>query len=336
MSNQRYPITNLSSWNNQTITHRHHQCHEPIASEDCRDCKISRNTRCFNCDTTTTPLWRRDDDGNTICNACGLYYKLHGMHRPLSMKRSVIHRRKRVQAARHYHNPPTSTIEQRRMSSYSLGYYCSEEENESVTSHQQQRRGSAITYTSPNSPVLDSSQEQPCRRPSLPHQLSPIQQESNRNHVTLSTSSLATVRTPTHTESLPNLRSFMQSLVNENQNHSSNAQEEPSDIQNLMRGTTSTSNTTSAALTSMLLLEPTKFFQALSVRRSELQNEIDSINKVLSEISAAVNENETLDQQRNYCENNTPITHTAAADELPSRRTSEDFLLKSIRANVSP
>ncbi|KAI8371913.1 hypothetical protein BD560DRAFT_295018, partial [Blakeslea trispora] len=50
---------------------------------------------CLNCDTTTTSLWRRDDDGDTICNACWLYYKLRNVHRPLSMKRNIIHRRKR-------------------------------------------------------------------------------------------------------------------------------------------------------------------------------------------------------------------------------------------------
>ncbi|PVU85732.1 hypothetical protein BB559_006843 [Furculomyces boomerangus] len=56
----------------------------------------NEKTVCFNCKTDYTPLWRRDDGNNTICNACGLYYKLHGHHRPVSMKRSVIKRRTRI------------------------------------------------------------------------------------------------------------------------------------------------------------------------------------------------------------------------------------------------
>lgn len=34
---------------------------------------------CANCSTTTTTLWRRNNEGEPVCNACGLYYKLHGV-----------------------------------------------------------------------------------------------------------------------------------------------------------------------------------------------------------------------------------------------------------------
>ena len=48
---------------------------------------------CNNCGTTKTPLWRKDPDGNTLCNACGLFLKLHGTMRPLSLKTDVIKKR---------------------------------------------------------------------------------------------------------------------------------------------------------------------------------------------------------------------------------------------------
>ncbi|KAI8884993.1 hypothetical protein K501DRAFT_284564 [Backusella circina FSU 941] len=54
--------------------------------------------RCSNCDTTTTPLWRRDPYQNPLCNACGLFYKLHGVQRPLCLKTNVIKKRNRSRA----------------------------------------------------------------------------------------------------------------------------------------------------------------------------------------------------------------------------------------------
>jgi hypothetical protein len=51
--------------------------------------------RCTNCATTTTPLWRRNPEGQPLCNACGLFLKLHGVVRPLSLKTDVIKKRNR-------------------------------------------------------------------------------------------------------------------------------------------------------------------------------------------------------------------------------------------------
>lgn len=36
-------------------------------------------TSCANCKTATTTLWRRNQAGEPVCNACGLYYKLHNV-----------------------------------------------------------------------------------------------------------------------------------------------------------------------------------------------------------------------------------------------------------------
>ncbi|KAJ7575641.1 hypothetical protein C8J56DRAFT_1063242 [Mycena floridula] len=58
--------------------------------------------QCYNCHTTTTPLWRKDDAGKTVCNACGLYYKLHGSARPISMKSDVkVRKRSRHETPRY-------------------------------------------------------------------------------------------------------------------------------------------------------------------------------------------------------------------------------------------
>ncbi|XP_063792164.1 erythroid transcription factor [Pseudophryne corroboree] len=52
-------------------------------------------TQCSNCHTSTTTLWRRNVNGDPVCNACGLYYKLHNVNRPLAMKKDGIQTRNR-------------------------------------------------------------------------------------------------------------------------------------------------------------------------------------------------------------------------------------------------
>jgi len=50
---------------------------------------------CTNCGTKTTTIWRRNAEGDMVCNACGLYFKLHGVNRPVTMRRDTIHTRRR-------------------------------------------------------------------------------------------------------------------------------------------------------------------------------------------------------------------------------------------------
>ncbi|KAJ1342620.1 hypothetical protein BSLG_002718 [Batrachochytrium salamandrivorans] len=52
--------------------------------------------KCINCLTQRTPLWRRDANNNSLCNACGLYFKLHKTKRPLSLKSDSIKKRTRA------------------------------------------------------------------------------------------------------------------------------------------------------------------------------------------------------------------------------------------------
>lgn len=48
---------------------------------------------CTNCHTVTTPLWRKTNQGDVLCNACGLFYKLHGILRPLNALSSANNKR---------------------------------------------------------------------------------------------------------------------------------------------------------------------------------------------------------------------------------------------------
>ncbi|KAI4162507.1 MAG: hypothetical protein LQ342_003922 [Letrouitia transgressa] len=65
---------------------------------------------CQNCTTSTTPLWRRDEIGSVLCNACGLFLKLHGTPRPISLKTDVIKSRNRVKSTAHPQKRKASSL----------------------------------------------------------------------------------------------------------------------------------------------------------------------------------------------------------------------------------
>ena len=57
------------------------------------DVSSKQTLLCTNCHTVTTPLWRKTNEGNVLCNACGLFYKLHGILRPLNALSTMSQKR---------------------------------------------------------------------------------------------------------------------------------------------------------------------------------------------------------------------------------------------------
>ncbi|KAK0207137.1 hypothetical protein DFS33DRAFT_646646 [Desarmillaria ectypa] len=52
--------------------------------------KDATGPECSHCHTRNTSVWRRSKTGEQLCNACGVYLRLRGKDRPLSLKRNKI------------------------------------------------------------------------------------------------------------------------------------------------------------------------------------------------------------------------------------------------------
>ncbi|XP_061430306.1 box A-binding factor-like [Lethenteron reissneri] len=78
------------------LYHKTNGQNRPLIKPKRRPASSSRpSTTCANCQTATTTLWRRNGSGEPVCNACGLYFKLHNVNRPIAMKKEAIQTRNR-------------------------------------------------------------------------------------------------------------------------------------------------------------------------------------------------------------------------------------------------
>ncbi|XP_031623196.1 putative uncharacterized protein DDB_G0286901 [Contarinia nasturtii] len=89
MNESKMDLSNAKVWANNVETKPKSAPIENNQSPNQKDMS------CTNCGTLTTTIWRRNVRGEMVCNACGLYFKLHGVNRPHSMRRDTIHTRRR-------------------------------------------------------------------------------------------------------------------------------------------------------------------------------------------------------------------------------------------------
>ncbi|CAG8535697.1 761_t:CDS:2 [Ambispora gerdemannii] len=82
-----------------------HENQEESADQQSESSSNENPIRCVNCAQTQTPLWRKNEKGQPICNACGLYAKLHNRDRPVAMRKAKIQRRRRDWGANNGSNP---------------------------------------------------------------------------------------------------------------------------------------------------------------------------------------------------------------------------------------
>ncbi|KAK0398292.1 hypothetical protein QR680_002516 [Steinernema hermaphroditum] len=79
--------------NSEECSIKEEQKDSALEEDDTVKSSTSSESRCSNCMTTKTTAWRRDSNGKLVCNACGLYFRLHRTNRPVHMRKDFIQQR---------------------------------------------------------------------------------------------------------------------------------------------------------------------------------------------------------------------------------------------------
>lgn len=94
-SNLYKSMSNTVNHNENYYENNENDINYPIEKNNYNTVYNNNDPICAHCDATETSLWRRLD-GNTVCNACGLYFKMHGVRRPKTLKKYAIKKRRRT------------------------------------------------------------------------------------------------------------------------------------------------------------------------------------------------------------------------------------------------
>lgn len=121
-------------------------------------------TTCTNCFTQTTPLWRRNPEGHPLCNACGLFLKLHGVVRPLSLKTDVIKKRNRGSGNAVVSSTARSKKAASRKNSVAQASTATSKASTNESESPKSTAGSASTGTAATTPTSGGALEKPAKQ----------------------------------------------------------------------------------------------------------------------------------------------------------------------------